>query len=52
VTLIILWFRRVSLPGPGGLYHTYCLLKEPEKQIPHRLKPVRDDKNKGPIRRT
>jgi hypothetical protein len=23
------------------------LLKNPEQQIPHRLKPVRDDKNKG-----
>jgi hypothetical protein len=23
------------------------LLKKPEKQIPHGLKPVRDDKNKG-----
>jgi hypothetical protein len=30
---------------PRGLNR---LLKKSEKQIPHRLKPVRDDKNKGP----
>jgi hypothetical protein len=28
------------------------LLKKSEKQIPHRLKSVRNDKNKGLIRRT
>ena len=28
------------------------LLKKSEKQIPRGLKPARDDKNKGPVRRT
>jgi hypothetical protein len=38
---------KVGFLSTGGYTRLNMLLKNSEKQIPHRLKPVRDDKYKG-----